>query len=262
MKNLRVIVAGAAGRMGREVIRAISSKKDIEVVGAVDIVNNGDDAGRQAGIEDLGVAISFCLKEVIDSTSPDVIVDFTNRDAAIENIRIASQNAIAIVVGTTGFVEQDYCVMSQWALHSPIFIVPNFSIGAVLMMRFAQEASKYFSWAEIVELHHEKKKDAPSGTAIYTLKKMLEQREVFSTASIKEEKISGVRGGENSGIRIHSIRLPGLMAHQEVIFGGCGETLTIRHDSLNRESFIPGVLMAIRKVHSLKGLVVGLENIL
>ncbi len=263
MEKILVAVAGASGKMGREVVKAVSHEKDMMVSAAIDASHSGQDVGSLAGIGSLGISITPFLENAILSKKTDVIVDFTRYEAALTHLEIGLKHKIPCVIGTTGFREEDYKKIQEWCekFETPALIAPNFAIGAVLLMKFAKEAAKYYRSSEIIELHHDKKLDAPSGTALRTASLMKEARSEFENHP-SEEKISGVRGGEVNGIRIHSVRLPGFVAHEEVIFGGEGEVLTLRHDSLSRESFMPGVLIAVRKVRELKGLVVGLENII
>jgi 4-hydroxy-tetrahydrodipicolinate reductase len=263
MEKISVAITGASGKMGREVLKAVSREKEMCVTAAVDPSHSGQDAGSLAGIGSLGIKISPFLENAILSKKPDVLVDFTRYEAALTHLEIALKHKVACVIGTTGFSEEDYKKIQEWCekFETSALIAPNFAVGAVLLMKFAKEASKYYAAGEIIDLHHEKKLDAPSGTALRTAALMRETRSEFARHT-GEEKISGARGGDVGGIRIHSVRLPGFVAHQEVIFGGEGEILTLRHDSLSRESFMPGVLLGIRKVRDLKGLVVGLENIL
>lgn len=262
--SIRVLVTGCAGKVGREVVKGILKEDDLELAGGVDIVEVGKDVGEVAGTGKVGILINNNLDEELKKSKAQVMVDFTTPEAVMENIRIACENKVAQVIGTTGFDHQKLEVVESLSekYATPIFIAPNFAIGAVLMMKMAKEAAKYFSDVEIIELHHDKKLDAPSGTSLATAEMI---KQVITEKKVKKEeieKLSSVRGGNLDGIRIHSVRLPGLVAHQEVIFGGLGQILTIRHDSLSRESFIPGVILAIRKVLQLKGLVFGLENLL
>lgn len=262
-EKIPVAVTGAAGKMGKEVVKAVSRDPGLSLVVAVDSAQSGQDSGIVAGISPLGVPIARFLEKAIEQVKPRVLIDFTRHESAMTNIETALKNKIACVVGTTGFSAADFDSIADWCIHNgtPCLIAPNFAVGAVLLMKFAREAAKYFSWGEIVELHHEKKLDAPSGTAIRTAEMMLESRPAFEKCG-GEEKLAGARGGEMNGIRLHSVRLPGLVAHQEVLFGDEGQILTIRHDSLSRESFMPGVVLAAKKVSTLKGLVVGLEKIM
>jgi 4-hydroxy-tetrahydrodipicolinate reductase len=227
LSKLRVAVAGAAGRMGETVCAAVEQAQDLELVGRAD------------------PALGNSLERVIEEARPDVVVDFTTPDSVFANARLCLERGVHAVVGTTGLDEDQVEQLRKLAAESTAncFIAPNFAIGAVLMMEAAKLAAPHMAACEIVELHHDRKLDAPSGTAKRTAA-------LVAAASGKD------------GAPIHSVRLPGLVAHQEVIFGGLGETLTIRHDSLSRESFMPGVLMAVRRVGELDGLVVGLERLL
>jgi 4-hydroxy-tetrahydrodipicolinate reductase len=263
MTQLRVLVVGASGRMGSEVVRAVTKADGLALVGAVDRQRVGEDAGAVAGTLPAGVVITDSLADAIAQSSPDVLVDFTIPDAVMGNVRTALRAGVACVVGATGLTERNLSEIATLCdeRKTPAFVAPNFAIGAVLMMQFSAQAARHFSSAEIIELHHAGKLDAPSGTALRTAQLM---------ASVPGSQFAGgqsadgraARGQAEGRIHIHSVRLPGLVAHQEVIFGGLGEILTIRHDSTSRESFMPGVLLAIRKVRGMKGLVVGLEKLL
>lgn len=248
---ITVLVSGAKGRMGQEVVRAVNDAHGIEVVGLVDI---GDDLAR-----------------AIATTKPQVMVDFTVPDAAMGNIRTALAHRVAPVVGTTGISAADREEVEALCQNNstPCLIAPNFALGAVLMMRFAKEAAQYFPDAEVIEMHHEKKLDAPSGTAALTAEMIAQGRMDAKPIELPAgafEKIPGSRGGKAAGdVPVHSVRLPGFVASQMVIFGGPGQTLTIRHDSIDRASFMPGVIHAIRRIVSLEGsgkLIYGLENLL
>lgn len=245
MEKINVIVNGACGKMGCEVVKAISRESDIRLAGAVDILNEGIDVGEIAGIGKSGVNVTKDLAKTIKDTKADIVVDFTAPKTIIENVRTAAENKAHIIVGTTGVSENNINELTEISKKYGIniFVAPNFAISAVLMMRFAAEAIKHMPKAEIIELHHDKKLDAPSGTSIKTAEMMQ-------------------KSGNVENVPIHSVRLPGLVAHQEVIFGGLGQTLTIRHDSINRESFMPGVILAIRKIRGTKGLTWGLENLI
>jgi len=264
-REIRVIVTGAAGRMGREVIKAVLKEKDLNLVGAIDVKEIGADAGEMVGSTSNGVKIQADLRKVLENTQPHVLVDFTNPQAVIRNAKTALNHGVSPVIGTTGLDEIEIQELRRVADKNNlgVLIAPNFALGAVLMMDFTRRAARYFKHIEIIELHHDQKIDAPSGTALKTAQMIEEEREPFRQGHPEEyEKIQGARGGEWKGIRIHSVRLPGLIAHQEVIFGALGQVLTIRHDSLSRESFMPGVILGIRKILDLKGVVVGLEKIL
>jgi len=263
MSGIRVLVIGAGGRMGREVVRAVTEADDMALVAAVDRSRVGEDAGRVAGLEPTSVVITDSLSDAISASSPDVAVDFTLPNAVMGNVRTALRAGVACVVGTTGLTEKDCSELETLCQERkrPALVAPNFAVGAVLMMQLAAQAARHMEAAEIVELHHAGKADAPSGTALRTAQLMAEVRG-SKLAGPQSSDGRPSRGQGQGAIHIHSVRLPGLVAHQEVIFGGSGETLTIRHDLTSWESFMPGVLLAIRKVRGLRGLVVGLEKIL
>lgn len=265
MAKIRVLVNGATGKMGRVMSAGIAKQPDMEIVSAVDIKLAGLELGNLCGIEPLGIAIEEDLAKAIEKNKPDVMVDFTNAQAVMKNVQIALPRKVACVVGTTGLNQTELAKVEQLTKEhdTPAFFAANFALGAVLMMRFAQQAAVYFPHVEIVEKHHDQKLDAPSGTAIATLEMIAKEREVFVQGMPNEfEKIPGSRGGDYQGMRVHSMRLPGYIASQEVVFGAPGQILTISHEAMSRESFLPGVLMAIRKVLSLKGLTLGLDSIM
>ena len=237
--TIRVGVLGARGRMGAEVCRAVESANDMVLVGAVDV---GDDRDAVRAAE--------------------VVVDFTTPGAVMDNVKWCIDAGIDVVVGTTGFDAKRLDQVRDWLAETPqqgVLIAPNFGIGAVLMMRFAATAAPYFDSVEIIELHHPRKIDAPSGTARRTAELVAEARAGRASPDATEQELDGARGSSVSGVRIHAVRLEGLVAHQEVLLGGHGETLTIRHDSLARESFMPGVLLGVRWVRDHPGLTVGLD---
>lgn len=252
--------------MGREVLKTVTSAEDMELAGAVDVGFAGDDAGNLIGAGEIGITVQQDLAGALEIIRPDVMVDFTSPEAVYENVVTALNFGVRPVVGTTGMGENHLKEIGRLAEENNLgcIVAPNFAIGAILMMKFAAEAVKYFPAVEIIEQHHDKKKDAPSGTAVKTAEILARQRGEYQQGLPTEvENLPGARGGKfDGGIRIHSVRLPGLMAHQEVILGGVGQTLTIRHDSLSRESFMPGVLLAVRKVMHLKGLLYGLEKLI
>jgi 4-hydroxy-tetrahydrodipicolinate reductase len=253
---IRVGVIGATGRVGAEVCRAVHADADLELVAGISRSKAGEKAAEALGLQSSDVVLAENLDAFVDA-GVEVAVDFTSGEYAREHVAWAIEHAVHVVVGTTGFD-----VDETWR-DAPVgvFVAPNFAIGAVLMQRFARQAARHLPAVEIVELHHDGKAAAPSGTAAATADAVAAERPE-AWAGPSSESLAGVRGGERAGIRIHSIRLPGLVAHQEVIFGGQGQTLTIRHDSTDRTSFVPGVLMAIRWVPTHPGLTIGLDLIL
>jgi 4-hydroxy-tetrahydrodipicolinate reductase len=267
---IKVLVTGAAGRMGREVVKAVYNDSETELVAAVGNTSAGRDAGEAAGLGPIGLTIGTDLEAAIRESGAEVAVDFSVPAVVKENIRVLLAAGVAPVVGTTGLNEGDLQLLDQMAREArvPLLIAPNFAIGAILMMRFAAEASKYFDSAEIIEYHHDKKLDAPSGTAFKTAHLMREEKgeDFIRVGGDTEEHGSaapGARGGQLGGISIHSVRLAGYLAHQEVIFGMAGQTLNIRHDTITRECYMPGVLRAVKVVRDLPpGLTFGLEKIL
>ena len=264
---MRVAVVGAAGRMGRMVCRAVADDSDMRLVAGVNPSLGGEPLGPLIDRPDVDVQITDTLDTLLQAET-EVAVDFTRPDVVMDNVRWAIDHAVHIVVGTSGVRPGDLDTIRELlddeANESNVIVAPNFAIGAVLMERFAAEAARYFPAAEIIELHHDGKLDAPSGTAIATAARLAEARGDGAPVGpgAAGETIPGVRGGESGGVRIHSVRLPGLVAHQEVILGGQGQTLTIRHDSIDRASFIPGVLLAVKEVVRRRGLTVGLESLL
>lgn len=242
---LKVIVNGYQGRMGQEIVKAVKGDAELEYIAGVDI---GDD-----------------LEKEIYNCRADVVIDFTHPSVRMETARTIIKSGAHPVIGTTGFTEDNILELTTLCqeLSLGAIIAPNFAIGAVLLMKFAQEASKYLDCAEIIELHHEKKEDFPSGTAVKTAQLMLKERTHFNPdVHDKIANIEGARGAKLGGINIHSVRLPGFVAHQEVIFGALGQVFTLRHDSISRESFMPGVLMATKAVMDLNGLIYGLEHLM
>jgi len=259
-----VIVNGACGRMGQAVLKAVQEADGLELVGAVDI-KGGADTGSLVGLPANGILVETDLEALLARKKPEVMVDFTRPDVVFGNVMTALAHKTSPVVGTTGLSDEQKAEIAKAAEanDTPAFIAPNFAIGAVLLMVMSRQAAKYMPDVEIIELHHDKKLDAPSGTAIQTAAMIAEVRKAHKQGNPDEfEKLEGARGADYEGMHIHSVRLPGYVAHQEVIFGGLGQTLTIRHDSMNRESFMPGVVLAAKKVRSLKGLTVGLDKLL
>lgn len=259
-----VIVNGACGRMGQAVLKAVQEADGLELVGAVDI-KGGADTGSLVGLPANGILVETDLEALLARKKPEVMVDFTRPDVVFGNVMTALAHKTSPVVGTTGLSDDQKAEIAKAAEanDTPAFIAPNFAIGAVLLMVMSRQAAKYMPDVEIIELHHDKKLDAPSGTAIQTAAMIAEVRKAHKQGNPDEfEKLEGARGADYEGMHIHSVRLPGYVAHQEVIFGGLGQMLTIRHDSMNRESFMPGVVLAAKKVRSLKGLTVGLDKLL
>jgi 4-hydroxy-tetrahydrodipicolinate reductase len=238
----RVAVLGAAGRMGSEVVRAVEAADDLELAAAYDV----DDAIDLAGV--------------------DVAIDFTHPDSVMGNLRACVEAGVHAVVGTTGFDDKRLDEVRGWLSAAPsvgIVVAPNFGVAAVLMMQFAAQAARFFASVEIIELHHPRKVDAPSGTALRTAELIAAARKGMpAMPDATTTSLEGARGSDVDGVRVHAVRLDGLVAHQEVLLGGHGETLTIRHDSYDRASFMPGVLLAVRSVRTRPGLTVGLESLL
>ena len=239
-------VLGARGRMGTEVCRAVRDAPDLDLVAEVD---EGD---ALAGLVDAGA---------------EVVVDFTHPGAVLDNLRFCLDHGIAAVVGTSGFSEPRLDALRGWVRDTPghVLVAPNFGVGAVLMMQFARQAARFFASVEVIELHHAGKVDAPSGTASRTASIIAQARAEAGAGPLPDattSELAGARGATVDGVRVHAVRLPGLVAHQEVLFGTAGETLTIRHDSFDRASFMPGVLLAVRAVRDRPGLTVGLEPLL
>lgn len=261
---IRVLVNGAAGRMGSEVVRTLAGEADLTLTGAVDPKHAGEDAGEAAGLAPNGVKIAATLEEALAAGKPDVVVDFTSPAVIFENAKQVLGAGVHIVIGTTGLTAEQREELAELAsgTGAHALIAPNFSLGAVLMMEICEKVSKYLPNAEIIELHHNKKYDAPSGTAKLTAEKMAKARTEAPDEDKTKESIPGARGAKYDGITIHSVRLPGYVAHQEVLFGGYGEILTVRHDSLDRKSFMPGVMLACRRVADFPGVTYGLENYL
>lgn len=259
---IRVGVFGAGGRMGSTVCRAVASDPDMELVAAVDPHHAGIEVSRVAGVTGLDVLISGDPAAMVDAGA-QVAVDFTEAAAARANLAAVARDGIHAVVGTTGFDDKDLRRLGKQFTTSNCLIAPNFAIGAVLMMRLAALAAPYFETAEIIELHHDGKVDAPSGTAMLTAARMAEAMARHPPDPTTSHVLDGARGGEGpGGIRVHSVRMRGMVAHQEVVLGTTGQTLTIRHDTIDRTSFMPGVLLGIKHITERPGLTVGLDVLL
>jgi 4-hydroxy-tetrahydrodipicolinate reductase len=260
--TIRVGVFGAAGRMGSTVCRAVADDPALELVGAIDPYHAGLDLRHAIGVDVPDLHIDPDPTELL-ARHVDVVVDFTLLEAARANLAWAADNDIHAVVGTTGFTEGDYVRIRKDFTGANCIIAPNFAIGAVLMMRFAELAAPWFETAEIIELHHDQKADAPSGTATLTAKRMAGASDEWGDDPTRNEIVPGVRGGKGpAGIPIHAVRLRGVVAHQEVLLGTTGQSLTLRHDSYDRSSFMPGVVLAIKEVGKRPGLTVGLDELL
>ncbi|MFI2032710.1 4-hydroxy-tetrahydrodipicolinate reductase [Streptomyces buecherae] len=247
MSKLRVAVIGAGGRIGSEAVRAVQAADDLELVATL---------GRGDRLETLTEA------------GTQVAVELTHPDAVMDNLEFCVRNGIHGVVGTTGWTDERLAQLRTWLDAAPgtgTLIAPNFSIGAVLTMRFAQQAARFFESVEVIELHHPNKADAPSGTATRTAQLIAAARQEAGSApqpDATSTALEGARGADVDGVRVHSVRLRGLLAHQEVLLGGAGETLTLRHDSLHHSSFMPGILLGVRRVVTVPGLTFGLEHFL
>jgi 4-hydroxy-tetrahydrodipicolinate reductase len=276
--SIPVVVTGALGRMGAEVIRAVHAASDCHLVGAVDNTpgKEGHDVGELLGLSALDVAVTADLEGCLCSASQAVrdagpgkgavMVDFTHPSVVYANTRAAIAYGVHPVIGTTGLSPAQLDDLQTFSDKASIggAVIPNFSVGMVLLQQAAAAAARFYDHAELTELHHNRKADAPSGTCIKTAELMEELGKQFNASEVDEhESLAGSRGGERpSGLRLHSLRLPGLVAHQEVMFGSPGETYTLRHDTIDRAAYMPGVLLCIRKVRQLQALVYGLERLL
>jgi 4-hydroxy-tetrahydrodipicolinate reductase len=269
MAMTRVGVLGAGGRMGREVCRAIAEDPELELVTAVDPALAGIDLRQVTGEDAAGIQVASDVED-LGRTGAQVAVDFTVADAAVEHMRWCASHGVHAVVGTTGIADDVLIELGELFEQSAAncVIAANFAIGAVLMMRFAELAAPFMDSVEIIELHHDGKLDAPSGTALRTAERLGRARQIAGgdpwpadrTAAVV---LPGARGGEGpGGVRIHSVRLPGLVAHQEVLFGAVGQSLRIRHDAYDRTSFMPGMILAVKAVSGRRGLTVGLDTLL
>jgi 4-hydroxy-tetrahydrodipicolinate reductase len=250
--------------MGAEVCRSVDAAPDLELVGGVDPSSEGETLGAVAGIDSDTVVVGSV--DQIDGDAVDVVVDFTHLDVSRTVLNWCAANAVHAVVGTTGFSDGDLDGFRNGFADSNALIAPNFAIGAVMMMRMAELAAPFFETAEVIEFHHNAKRDAPSGTAMMTAQRIEDAKEqsgsAWDTDPTEQEVVSGARGGKVGGVGVHGVRMHGMVAHQEVIFGTTGETLTIRHDSIHRNSFMPGVLLAVRHVSERSGLTLGLDSLL
>ena len=275
-KTIPVLVSGALGKMGSEVVNSVLNSSDCELVAAIDInkKNNGENISQLLNLKSSEVFVSNDLEGSLCSVSQEyrnqnikpVLVDFTHPDSVFDNTRSAIAFGISPIIGTTGLSPSQINDLSIFAQKAEVgcAIIPNFSVGMVLLQQAASVAAKFYDNIELIEMHHNQKADSPSGTCIKTAEMIEEYPKKYNEGLVKEsESLKGVRGGvRDSGLNIHSIRLPGLLAHQVVIMGSPGETYTIKHDTIDRKAYMPGVLQAIRKIGNFKSLVYGLERLL
>jgi 4-hydroxy-tetrahydrodipicolinate reductase len=260
--TIRVGVFGAAGRMGRTVCAAVAGDPETELVAAVDPYHEGLDVRTVTGVDTPGLVLGGGCDAMADA-GVEVVVDFTEASAARENLRWCAANGVHAVVGTTGLSESDVDEARAAFTASNCVYAPNFAIGAVLMMRLAEIAAPFFETVEVIELHHDAKVDAPSGTAMLTMERIAAASSDWAPDPTTHEVVAGARGGKGpGGIPVHSVRLRGLVAHQEVLYGTTGQSLSIRHDSYDRSSFMPGVLLAVKRVAERPGVTVGLDALL
>ena len=258
---INVVVHGVMGKMGQQVLETVTNTLGMQPVGAADITASQGTIALPDGLGE--IPISGSLADVLDGA--DVVVDFTGAEGALSVLRTASPRGVNIVIGSTGITDAIYQEAESLANEHEvgIIIAPNFAMGAVLMIALAKQASRFFDYADLTEMHHEAKIDSPSGTALAIANAALEGKpEGFIAPQSEKELIEGARGATHQGISVHSARMPGRVAHHELVFGALGQTLTIRHDSVNRESFMPGVTLAINEVVNRKGLTVGLDKIM
>lgn len=264
--TIRVAIAGARGRMGQEAVHTIMKNQGMELVAVLDYKEVGKTlADTKLFPSSYSTPVFTDMDLLHKKTKPDVLVDLTSPESVYQHTRQALELGIRPVVGTTGFSDDELKDLTDFSRENKIgcIIAPNFAVGAVLMMKFAEQAAKYLPDIEIIEMHHDQKLDAPSGTAMKTANMISAHRDVHGQGHPKEkETLAGARGADYDGMRIHSVRLPGLLAHQQVLMGGEGQLLTIRHDSFNRGSFMSGVALSVEKVMDLEVLVYGLENII
>lgn len=264
--GIRVAIAGPRGRMGSEAVRTVMEESGMELVAALDYKEIGTNLNElEMFPENYEIPIYTDLKMLIEDTAPDVFLDLTTPQSVYEHTITALKRGVRVVIGTTGFTAEQLHDVEQLAKTqgTGALIVPNFAIGAILLMKFSKMAAEYLPDVEIIELHHDRKLDAPSGTAVKTAQLITEVRESHKQGHPDEhETMAGARGANFDGIPIHSVRLPGLVAHQTVLFGGEGQLLTLKHDSFDRKSFMSGVTLSIRKVMEMNHLIYGLEELL
>jgi len=263
MERVGVLVHGALGKMGQEVLRALCRDPELEAVAGVDIKGEGEELLLPDGSR--SIPLSADLESILSRYHPDVLVDFTTAEATMPAVRMAVKHNVRLVIGTTGLSAADFDEITSLCQSQRIgaVVAPNFSLAAIVMIHLAKMAARFFDHAEIIEMHHEQKVDAPSGTALATAREMVKSRgKAFIHASTRDERIASCRGSEFEGIALHSVRLPGMLAHQEIILGALGQTLRIRLDQISREAFMPCVVLAIKKVPELNEAVFGLNKLL
>lgn len=261
MSKIKVVISGISGKMGQESLKAVSSQTDMIITGG--IYKSSESSKINLPPNSSNITITNNLEEIISDA--DVLLDFTNSEVAMRAIRVAANHKVKVVTGSTGFNSKMIEEIKAIAQHNQlgIIVAPNFAIGAVLMMHLAKTAGKFFDYADLIETHHEQKLDSPSGTAISIAKSALENRTTpFNSVKSQKELVEGTRGGIIEGINIHSSRMPGRVAHHELTFGAIGQTFTIKHDSINREGFMPGVVMAIRHIINESSFIWGLEKVM
>jgi 4-hydroxy-tetrahydrodipicolinate reductase len=262
-RKIRVAVVGASGRMGKEVVKTVLTEPDLELAAGIDRSSGPVDLGLLVGLDECGIRMQNDLELALVESRADVMVDFTAPQTAVSHTSLAIRHGVRPVMGTTGFSPEDIEMLDKQCKEKGIggLIAPNFSIGAILMMKFAAQASKYFPHLEIIEYHGDQKLDAPSGTSIKTAELISQVREEIRQGNPQEEEvIEGSRGGYYNGFRIHSVRLPGIFAQQEVVMAAFGQSLKIRHDSYERAAYMPGVALGVRKVMTYTGMIYGFEH--
>jgi 4-hydroxy-tetrahydrodipicolinate reductase len=262
MELIKIVVQGAQGKMGQEVLKALCQEPETQVVGATEI--KVSQVSLQLPDGSGSVPFSTDLDQILNTCQPDVLVDFSLAPAVMPAVRMATPKKIHLVIGTTGLSAHDLEEIDSLSRANKVgaIVAPNFALGAIMMIHLAKIAAKYLDYAEIIELHHDKKVDAPSGTSQNTARTMVQSRGKPFLHPAESEQVQPSRGEQVEGINIHSVRLPGLLAHQEVILGAPGQTLRIRHDQINREAFMPGVILAVKEVIKRQGLIYGLDALL
>lgn len=263
----KVLITGAAGKMGLEAAKVIINSNDFKIAGAIGNKKYiGEDIGTVCNSNPIGINIESDFDKVLENSKPDILLDLSNAEYGYKYMLKALELGLICVSGSTGFSSEQLETIKRESedKSKTVIIAPNFSIGAILMMKFSEMAARYFDNVEIIEMHHENKKDSPSGTAIKTAEMISNVGKNFNTNLPSEqlEKIEGCRGGNLNNINIHSVRMPGFVATQEVLFGGLGQVLSLKHHTINREAYMPGLLFTLRKAFEVKGYIYGLENLI